>query len=251
MDHRALALAGSFNDYVFAGLNTRLTGHVDSASGVTLSPSTIEVALFDVGVRLEKISANFALDVSEQEALVQNLSMSVLGGQLVADPFRLNMQEQKTDIILRPQSIQLQFMAALAEFERIELTGSISGTLPLIVSDENVTITNGRLESDPPGEVIRYLPGIAMDDTAESDAGFGLVSRALANFQFDSLTSDVNYMENGDLMLQMRLTGINPDMDANQPVILNLNVENNIPQLLRSLRATRSIEEILERRSAN
>ena len=53
-----------------------------------------------------------------------------------------------------------------------------------------------------------------------------------------------------DLKLQMRLTGINPDMDETQPVILNLGVENNVPQLLRSLQATRSIEEILEKRSA-
>jgi hypothetical protein len=49
----------------------------------------------------------------------------------------------------------------------------------------------------------------------------------------------------------MKLAGINPDMDDKQPVILNLGVENNIPQLLRSLQAIRSIEEILERRSAN
>ena len=47
--------------------------------------------------------------------------------------------------------------------------------------------------------------------------------------------------------MSMRLTGINPDMDATQPIILNLNVENNVPQLLRSLQAVRSIEDILER----
>ena len=112
-----------------------------------------------------------------------------------------------------------------------------------------MTITNGRLDNDPPGGVIRYRPDMVTGDTVGPDSGFGLVSRSLANFQFDSLTSDVNYMENGDLMLQMKLTGVNPDMDASQPVILNLGVENNIPQLLRSLRATRSIEEILERQS--
>ena len=46
----------------------------------------------------------------------------------------------------------------------------------------------------------------------------------------------------------MRLTGANPDVDPDQPVILNLGVENNVPQMLRSLQATRSIEEILERK---
>lgn len=49
----------------------------------------------------------------------------------------------------------------------------------------------------------------------------------------------------------MRLSGINPDMDATQPIILNLNIENNVPQLLRSLQAIRSIEDILERQTVN
>ena len=251
MVHHGRALAGNFNDNAFAGLHTRLTGNVDSAAGVTLLPSTIEVALLDVGVRLEKITANFALNVGQQAVRVQNLSMSGLGGQLVMDPFRFSIQDERNDINLRPQSIQLQFMADLAEFENIELSGSISGVLPVTIRDEVITITNGRLESDPPGGVIRYLPGNATEESAESDSEFDLVSRALTNFQFESLTSDVNYMKNGDLKVQMKLIGVNPDLDANQPIILNLSVENNIPQLLRSLRATRSIEEILQRKTGN
>ena len=76
----------------------------------------------------------------------------------------------------------------------------------------------------------------------------GSVSRTLENFQFEELTSEVHYSEQGDLKLQMRLTGTNPDVDPDQPVILNLGIENNIPQMLRSLQATRSIEELLEQK---
>ncbi|MCH8278868.1 MAG: YdbH domain-containing protein, partial [Proteobacteria bacterium] len=251
MAHRARVLAGNYNDYVFSGLNTTLTGNLDSATGVTLLPSSIELELFDVGLPLKQITADFELDIEQQALGVQNLSMSVLGGKLLVDPFRFDLREERNDLVLRPQSIQLQFMAELAELESIELSGSLSGVLPVTILNDNVTIVDGRLENDPPGGVIRYLSGAAAEGAADADSGIGLVSRALGNFQFDSLTADVNYTENGDLMLQMRLTGVNPDMDANQPVILNLGVENNIPQLLRSLRATRSIEEILERMSGN
>ena len=251
MTHRAAALAGNYTDYVFSGLSTTLAGNIDSASGVRFSPASIEVELIDVGLPLKQITADFELHVEQQALRVQNLSMSVLGGTLLVDPFRFGLEEERNDLVLRPQSIQLQFMAALAELESIELSGSLSGVLPVTILNGSVTILDGRLENDPPGGVIRYLPGASAEDATELDSGIGLVSRALGNFQFDSLTSDVNYTENGDLMLQMKLTGVNPDMDANQPVILNLGVENNIPQLLRSLRATRSIEEILERISGN
>jgi hypothetical protein len=48
----------------------------------------------------------------------------------------------------------------------------------------------------------------------------------------------------------MQLTGRNPDLEGSRPVVLNLGVENNIPQMLRSLQAARAVEEILERRLA-
>ncbi len=246
----ANALAGNYDDTVLTGVNTKLTIALDSETGVTVAPASIAVAMLDVGVPVEQIAADFALDARGQAIQVENLSMTAFGGKLVADPFRFALAEEKNDIILRPKSIQLQFMVDLAEFKDIELGGSISGVLPMTVSETTVTITNGRLESDPPGGVIRYLPGADTEDATASDSSLGLVSRALSNFQFDSLTSDVDYTEIGDLKLQMRLTGINPDMDETQPVILNLGVENNVPQLLRSLQATRSIEEILEKRSA-
>ena len=251
MSHHADALAGNYNDIVFAGLNTDLSGNLHSVTGLTLSPATIELALLDVGLPVENISADVALEVSELAARVENLSMSLLGGQVVADPFRYAMRQERDDITLRPKSVQLQFMVDLAEFDDIKLSGSISGVLPVTISDSTTTITDGRLDSDAPGGVIRYLPGNDTGDEESSDFGLGLVTRALANFHFDSLSSDVDYVENGDLKLQMKVTGVNPEMDATQPVILNLGVENNVPQLLRSLQATRTIEELLEKRSAN
>jgi hypothetical protein len=139
-------------------------------------------------------------------------------------------------------------MVDLAEFDDVELTGSISGRIPVTIGDEAITVTDGRLESDAPGGVIRYR---SAGTGAVESSGINVVSRALGNFQYDSLTSDVSYTEAGDLKLKMRLSGINPDMDPLQPVILNLGIENNIPQLLRSLQATREIEDVLQRQNMN
>jgi hypothetical protein len=49
--------------------------------------------------------------------------------------------------------------------------------------------------------------------------------------------------------MNLRLKGVNPDLDPLQPVILNLNIENNVPQLLESLQATRNIQDVIERRT--
>lgn len=242
-------LSGNYGDIVFAGMHSSLSAIFDSVSGVTTLPSSIKMTLLEIGIPLEQITADFDLNVPEQSIQVRNLSMSALGGSMEAAPFLFSMKEDANSLILQPKSIQLQFMVDLAEFDHIQLTGSISGVLPVTVKGDTMTIENGRLKSDPPGGVIRYLPGIDTETEEVSDSPLNLVSRALANFQFDSLTADVDYTESGDLVLQMRLAGMNPDMDDKQPVILNLGVENNVPQLLRSLRAIRSIEDVLERKS--
>ena len=251
MTHRADNLAGRYNDMAFAGLSTTLTADLDSTAGILAAPTALEVALLDVGLPLERIAANVALDLDKQAVQVDNLSLSALGGHITADPFRFGLEEPRNDITLRPRSIQLPLIMKLVDYGDIELTGSISGVIPVSIRDMQLTITNGHLESDPPGGVIRYRPGIALVESGTSGSPLDLVSAALANFQFDSLTSDVNYNEAGDLLLQMKLSGINPDLDDTQPVILNLGIDNNIPQLLRSLRATRSIEDILARKTAN
>jgi hypothetical protein len=242
------ALAGHYGDIAFAGLASDLSATLLSDGVIRVEPSTISVDLLDVGVPIENLSASFDLDLANRQVAVRDLTMSTLGGSISADPFVYAPQDPSNNIMFRPQSIQLQFMVDLAEFEDIGLSGSISGRIPVNVGKEAITVTDGRLESDAPGGVIRYRSA-AM--SAASDAGINVVSRALGNFQFDSLTSDVNYTETGDLKLKMRLSGINPDMDALQPVILNLGIENNIPQLLRSLQATRAIEDVLQREGIN
>ena len=72
----------------------------------------------------------------------------------------------------------------------------------------------------------------------------------LSNFEYTTLVSDVDLSKEGDLKLKLKLTGRNPDMDEKRPVVLNVDVENNIPQMLRSLRAARAVEDVLEKRLA-
>ena len=173
---------------------------------------------------------------------------AVLGGVVTANPFSFHTAGNRNTLLLHAESIELGEILSIKEFESIEISGSIGAELPMSIEGDSVTIVGGTLTGEPPGGVIRYLPGLAAD-TADL-SGLGLATRALSNFEFETLTAEVNYTRDGDLNLQMQLTGRNPDLDDSRPVILNLGVENNISQMLRSLRAARAVEEILERRLA-
>ena len=241
------AVAAFHGDTALTGLSTKLSATIDTRNGHAFEPATLSLDLLDVGLPISEITADFEIDADLTSVQVDAVSMGILGGSLRADPFNYSLAATANAILLRIDSVQLSLMKALAEFESIDIEGSVSGVLPVTIAGDQITISQGRLESDEPGGSIRYLAG----DAGADDSQLGLETRALSDFEFESLTSDVTYTEDGDLLLAMRLEGVNPKMDPTQPVILNLNVENNVPQMLRSLQATRSIQEIFERRMTN
>ena len=135
---------------------------------------------------------------------------------------------------------------SLKEFEAVSVTGSVGATLPVTIENDKIRIAGGKLFGDAPGGVIRYNFTTAPDP--KSASSMDLVTRALSNFVYETLTSDVDYNDAGDLVLKTQIKGRNPDMEGNRPVILNLSVENNVPQMIRSLQAARAVEDVLEKR---
>jgi hypothetical protein len=243
--HTLDSLAGSYGDIGFVGLDSEIGMTLDWQADPSLSPATIEVDLIDIGFPIRDLRSRFTADIDGPAVDVESVAMTALGGTVTVDPFRFDLVADTNELMLRAREIQLPLMVGLADLEAVNISGSVSGDIPVTISNGKITINDGYLENDPPGGVIRYGAAAGVVDEGSQ---LGIVSRTLSNFEFDVLTSDVNYTDNGDLELQMRLTGINPDVDPNQPVILNLSVENNVPQMLRSLQATRSIEDILEKR---
>ncbi len=241
---RLADVGGHYNDIAATGISGTLPIRIEATNSIQVGPETLQIELIDVGVPIEKLRASVAFDSSRSIARIEALGFSLLGGTVAAAPFNYRLQDASANLNVSLHAIQLPLMAQLADFEDIEVSGTVSGELPVEIEGTNVRIVGGKLASDAPGGVIRYSPGATSTDTS----ALGLATKALSNLHYESLTSDVTYTRAGDLVLKMRLKGTNPEYDPLQPVILNLGVENNIPQLLRSLQASRDIEDIIEQR---
>jgi hypothetical protein len=75
-----------------------------------------------------------------------------------------------------------------------------------------------------------------------------LVVQALQNFHYSVLNSTIDYDEQGKLTLGLRLEGRNPELRGGQPVVLNVNLEEDIPALLTSLQLSGRVNEAVTRR---
>ena len=242
------ALAGFYADIAFVGASTTIELNYGTA-GFEIAPTSVSIDLVDMGLPIENIVADVEIDINELAVDVDKLRMTAFSGVITAAPFSFRTARDVNNVTLTAKEIELAELLSIKEFAAVNVTGTVGAVLPITITENGILIDAGTLTGEKPGGVIRYLGGGDLDSADTS--GLGLATTALSNFQYESLTADINYSEAGDLNLQMQIKGKNPELDDGRPVVLNLGVENNVPQMLKSLQAARAVEEILEKRLAD
>lgn len=242
-------IAGRYRDIAFAGLNTKVS--VSDAAWPLAEPQSVAVSLdlVDVGFPMRDVEAALSIDPVARRVAVEGVRIDTLGGRVAVDPFVLDPARETFSVTLRPASVQLPLIAELANLAALDVNGSVSGVLPVTFGADGVTIDGGRLSGDSPGGTIRYAASGCTDEVLRSRSGLEFARCVMTYYEFDSLSSDVSYRADGNLVIEMRLTGVNPEYDPDQPVNLNPTLTTNVVDLVRSLQAARSIEEVLNRRA--
>jgi hypothetical protein len=127
-------------------------------------------------------------------------------------------------------------------------TGILSGTIPLVIDPATgVRVKRGRLGALEPGGELQ-LSGERLRALRQKNETMKLVSKALENFRYSALSSDIDYDENGTLMLGLHLKGNSPEVGDGRAVVLNINIEENIPALLTSLQLSGRVTDAVAER---
>ena len=239
-------VAGFYSAIAFTGVTTAIDFNYHARHGLSAEPASARAAFVDIGIGLTDLEATYRLWPSEESVDVTALEFRAFGGMVHTEPFSLDTSLTDKIVTVHVDSLDLAEVLTMQDFESIDVTGRIDAELPVTLGDGGIRVDAGRLTGLAPGGVIRYRQGAP---APQSNGGaMDIAMQALSNFEYDTLSSEVSYTEGGDLILKMRLTGRNPDLEGNRPIVLNLGVENNIPQMLRSLQASRNVRDILERR---
>ena len=122
---RLTDLAGAWDDTAFAGLSTTIDAGFDTATGITMQPSTIDVALIEMGLPVENITASYALRPDALAVDVDNLRMTAFGGVVTADPFSFSTANERNNLLIHARSIDLAEILSIKEFKAVEISGSI------------------------------------------------------------------------------------------------------------------------------
>ena len=65
--------------------------------------------------------------------------------------------------------------------------------------------------------------------------------------QYESLTVDVEYQEDGEMEMLLSVKGISPNLDKQRPVHFNQNLQQNVLKLLQGLRYAEGLSKDIDR----
>ncbi|MCD1598449.1 YdbH domain-containing protein [Rheinheimera aquimaris] len=178
---------------------------------------------------------------------IRQLQLLAMGGQISVEPTLLDMALQQQQITVKVDRIDLTKL--LQQHPTTDLTGNglISGTIPLLLNRSGASVEGGYIAAESPGGQLQYRPPTA-ENMAATNPGMKVMLKALDDFHYSVLSSNVSYDTNGKLLLALKLHGNNPALEAGRPINLNINLEEDIPALITSLQLSSQISDKIKQR---
>ncbi|WP_120513112.1 intermembrane phospholipid transport protein YdbH family protein [Photobacterium salinisoli] len=230
-------LSGYIKDTHFADLNVSLTSLVTNNTIRSRQPLTVHSSYLHFGTLFHDVTASIDFNTNKPLYTLHRATANVLGGQLSTRNVVSHSLTNIDVIPLRIQSLNLKKLMDLFNPEDVELTGTMDGLLPIRVVNGHPVIEKGALFSRSPGGVLKYKEGASIDDnvSARGENSLKVITRILRNYKYDSLAVDIDYSKEGQLNASARFKGRNPHFQNGRPVNINLNIEDDIPALIKTL----------------
>ena len=237
---RPEALRAYYDDYTLINAAGKLTFTLTDAA-LALLPSRLFIEGIDIGTPLTNVELRISgtLDRLRIDQAVAEL----LGGHASVAPFDYQIEPGEAEFSVALSDLDLAEVLAL-QGDSVSGTGRLSGTIPVTLRDNTVQIEGGEIGTSSPGR-IALSPTLTAGIT---QPGLDIAITALQNFNYEALSANVDYDSEGNMLLGVRLEGSNPDLEDGRPVHFNLNISENIPVLLKSLRLQDNFTKTLERR---
>lgn len=253
VEHRGILtlsqLAGDYDGLPFTGLNI-----VGSISGdlEQLRTENLKLGLDEINLGFPVTQLKSQLDLTwnlsqHPRAKLHETSASLLGGNLKIPAGELNLNQKVNPLSLELHTLDLSQVLAIADHEGLSGSGQLSGTLPVNISTDGISIKNGSINNINIGTII-YKPAPAKREALIS-AGphMEVLMDVLSKLDYDKINVALGYQNNGDTELQVHIEGQNPDYQNGQRVNFNPNFEINLPNMLTSLQLVNNISDKIER----
>ncbi|WP_413699927.1 YdbH domain-containing protein [Psychromonas sp. KJ10-10] len=228
-------ISGKHEEILFDGLT--LDSHLhylfDKQKNLSIleDKQQVNIANLFVGLPIQSVQVDGKFEAGD--ALIQHFKARLLGGRVDFDDFKISAPSQT---ILNVSGISLAEIIKYSAYPEISSKGIIDAMLPLKLTDDGPEITEGIIFARAPGGYIKVPENTVITAMGRANPAFSLTMQILSNFQFDTMLGKLGYTSDGESDLKVEIKGLSPTVSGTQPVHFNYTHQENILQLLKSLR---------------
>ncbi len=173
---------------------------------------------------------------------LSDFSAGLLDGTVGLKRVDYDMAKQEAETTLQLINIPLQKLLDMQGTKKIYATGTVRGNLPVRIKGDLFEIMKGDMQAEESGQIIYAT---TPEERAAANQGMRTTYEALSNFLYVHLVSSISMAPDGKSQITIQLKGNNPDFQAGRAIELNLNVEQNLLELLRTLSISNNLEQII------
>lgn len=179
-------------------------------------------------------------------ATLSDFSAGFLDGTLSLKHIDYDMAKKEGETTLQVNNIPLQKLLDMQGTKKIYATGTVRGNIPVKMKNDLLEIMDGGMNAEQSGQIIYAT---TPEERAAANQGLRTTYEALSNFLYVQLVSSINMKPDGRSVITIQLKGTNPDFQNGRPIELNLNVEQNLLDLMRTLSISSNIEQVISEKA--
>lgn len=220
------------------GLNAGLLVKTRDSSVTVASENAISIDTANVGIPISDI--RFALQGQPEQWQLSQIQAKLLGGKATMAAIGWPNSSEQT---LELEWLDLKHIGALQSNPNpdVSISGYVSGSFPLTLNEGKLSIREGRLNNQQPLR-LKLNPSASIKALGSSNMAVQFALDTISELDVSVFDARLAMKEDGWATLTASLSGVNPRAGS-QPIVLNYRHEENILDLLRSLRMSEEISK--------
>ncbi|MAP96589.1 MAG: hypothetical protein CMK07_16760 [Ponticaulis sp.] len=175
-----------------------------------------------------------------QAFYLESAKWPFVGGELGIEPTVWRFDSQQQLIRVTADNWELTRLLGMFQIPDLDVTGRVSGEFPIEIVDANAYFRNARLTAVEDG-YIRYDSNITRS-AAQADDYAKMAFDALKNFEYRVMSVGANGNLTGNIVIDLALSGRNPDVMDGQVFNLNVNLESELAKLVHAGSISASVQ---------
>ncbi|WP_449258463.1 intermembrane phospholipid transport protein YdbH family protein [Chlorobium limicola] len=235
--------------YTFSAPDLRFSRRMNGSTDIDFSLKELQrkTAGGELKLLLPKGLLSLWSDTKRPDVVtLRNFSAGFFDGTVEIERVDYDMEKKTASTTLKLNNIPLQKLLDLQGTKKVYATGTIGGSIPVTMTDQIIEINDGAMNAESNGQIIYAT---SPEERAAANQGLRTTYEALSNFLYVELLSSISMAPDGKSLITIRLKGNNPEFQAGRPVELNLNVEQNLLDLMRSLTIPTNVEQIISEKA--